>query len=163
MTDTSIRRADIRDLPEIQRLNQDLFQYEHDQQFTADTYNLHWPYDDAGVTFFTECLGAQNGRVAFIAEVDGRAVGYLAGSHKVQAFRLAQTPIGELDNMFVEAAHRHSGVGQRLFAEFRSWLRSNHADRVIVNAYAKNVSALKYYHDLGFTDSAITMDMPLID
>ena len=156
-----IRRALPADLPEIQRLNRALFQYEHDHGFYGDTYNLNWPYEPAGIKYFTDCLGPSSDRAAFIAESDGRAVGYLAGSFATKAYRSLEGPMGELDNMFVEDAHRHTHVGTQLFAAFKIWLLENHVDRVGVSAFAQNASALQFYRGLGYQDSAITLEMPL--
>lgn len=104
----TIRSGKPTDLPELQRLNAALFQYEDDHNLYRDDYNLNWPYEAAGIKFFAVCLD--------------------------------DTP----DH-----------------AAFKTWLIQNRVDRVSVAAYAKNDPALHFYRGLGFTDSALIMEVPL--
>jgi GNAT superfamily N-acetyltransferase len=159
--DITIRPGQPNDLAELQRLNSALFIYEHEQGHYKDSYNLNWPYEDAGIKFFTGCLGESPDHTAFIAEANGRIIGYLAGSFAVKAYRSLHNPFGELDNMFVEEAFRHAGVGARLFDAFKAWLIQNQVDRVSVAAFSRNAQALNFYRTLGCIDSAIILEMPL--
>jgi hypothetical protein len=88
----SILRGKPDDLPEIQRLNQALFKYEHDQGFyNGERFNLNWPYEEAGTSYFIRCLSGQPSSVVFVASENGRTIGYLAAAYYAKAFR-AQTP-----------------------------------------------------------------------
>jgi GNAT superfamily N-acetyltransferase len=157
----SIRRGIPSDLADVQRLNRALFQYEHDHGYYSDnSYNLNWPYEEAGTKYFTDCLSGRPDRVVFIVEASGKAVAYLAASYATKPFR-SQNPIGELDNMFVEEAYRHQGVGTQLVEAFKGWARESQVARIRVGAFAHNSPALAFYRRLGFTDTELHLEQPV--
>ncbi|HUD11856.1 MAG TPA: GNAT family N-acetyltransferase, partial [Candidatus Saccharimonadia bacterium] len=130
----TIRRGNPSDLPLIQRLNQELFQYEHDQHFyEGDTYNLNWPYEEDGIKYLEECLGDNPASALFVAEIDARSVGYLAASCYARSYR-THSPVGYLDNMYVCPVYRSQGIGTALIDAFKVWVAANGAGLIRVSA-----------------------------
>jgi GNAT superfamily N-acetyltransferase len=157
----TIRRGHPSDLPEIQRLNQALFQYERDQGFyDGGRFNLNWPYEAAGTKYFTGCLSDSASSAVFIAEDNARAIGYLAAAYYTKAYRV-QNPIGELENMFVEETYRGQGVGGKLVAAFQAWARHEDVAYIRVGAFALNHKALVFYRKSGFSDLEIHLEQKI--
>jgi len=157
----NIRRGNLRDSPTVQRFNQALFEYEHDSRFyEGDTFNLNWPYEADGIKYFTECLDESPGAALFLAEDDGRAIGYLAASYYSRSYRTVN-PIGYLDTLYVAEPARGRGVGTALIAAFKEWAAYHKVEQVRVSACALNRHALAFYHKNGFTDLDIVMEQPL--
>lgn len=157
----TIRRGTPADLAAVQRLNHELFKYEHDQGFYAgDSYNLNWPFEAAGTTYFQDALTDSPTTAVFVAEADGRLVGYLAAGYTTRAYR-TQNPIGELENMFVAAEFRGRGVGTQLVAAFLEWARAAGVAHVRVGAFAQNHPAIGFYHRQGFQDDQVYLEQPL--
>src|SRR6266700_4200341 len=100
-----IRFGNIDDLAEVQRLNQALFEYERDHVLHNTMMNPEWPYQPAGISYFTEAPKGERNSAVFIAEADGKVVGYLAAYCRSFPY-LHENPRAEIDNMFVEAAYR---------------------------------------------------------
>ncbi len=161
-SEITIRRGDIEDLAEIQRLNQQLFIYETEQRFHSGTYDYQWPYAKGGTDYFSGFLGASSEKILILAQADGKTLGYLAGSFAVHSYRL-QNPIGEINNMFIEADFRHSGVGSKLFGQFKTWLNANKVAHVRVSTFTKNAAAISFYRSLGLNDDELILEMPLND
>lgn len=174
-SDITIRPAIPADLAAIQRLNTDLFAYEHDHGFYVDdSFDLDWPLSPAGTAYFTEFLSPDNpSRVAFIAEQTAeltaevpattpaaRPIGYLAAAYYDRPYRRPHR-IAHLENIFVEADLRRQGVGARLVSAFKAWARESQAARLRVEAFAPNHPALAFYRRQGFSDLEIVLEQSL--
>jgi GNAT superfamily N-acetyltransferase len=155
-----IRFGTIEDLSEVQRLNQALFVHERDHVVTYKMANVDWPYQAAGIGYFTECLKGERNQAVFIAEYSGKIVGYLASYCRSFAY-LKDNPLAEIDSMFVEEAYRGKGVGTKLVDEFKKWATSLGAKHLQVMGYAQNHTALDFYRQNGFEDFAIRLIMPV--
>ena len=157
----SIRKGSLLDLAEVQRLNQALFQHEREQRFySGDSFNLKWPYEEAGAKYFKDCLSGTPASVVFIAEANGQTAGYLAATCAAKSF-LGYKRVAELDNMFVEARFRSQGTGSKLVDTFKSWALQNQASSIRVGAFALNHRALKFYRRHGFADREIYLEQLL--
>jgi len=75
MENVIIRKGNISDLDDIQKLSQGLFEFEVGWH---KTYVKEWPYSEGGIQFFSKRLKEEDG-VIFIAKVDNKIVGYLCG------------------------------------------------------------------------------------
>lgn len=73
---------------------------------------------------FTAKRISSKGKKYFVAEENGRLVGYL---YLVIETRMAcaDKKVGLIDEMYVSPQFRKQGVGKRLFAEAMKWFRSN--------------------------------------
>jgi GNAT superfamily N-acetyltransferase len=155
-----IRRGNSTDLATVQHLNKELFEFEHRQGFYPDdSFNLNWPYEE-GTKYFEECLSPSPGSAVFIAEAQGKAVGYLCAASSSRAWR-SVNPIAELENMYVDESYRRQGVGSLLVESFKEWAKDNGAARIRVGAFSKNVRALGFYHKCGFRDLEIHLEQSL--
>ena len=152
-----IRFGTIADLADVQRLNQALFRYEHAQGFHDDVYNQDWPFQPAGINYFTECLKGERNQAVFIAEANGQPAGYLAASCRSFAY-IRTNPVAEIENMFVEETHRGHGVGTALIDAFKDWALSLGAARLKVGAFVPNAPALAFYRKNGFTDFELVLE-----
>lgn len=102
---------------------------------------------------------AEHGGGQFVAEIDGRAIGYLA-------LRLGRTGpfVHEhlrnhvyIENIVVAAAKRGTGVGQMLLAEAERVARRAGCKVLQLGVLSGNEMALKAYRHAGFDHVAIEM------
>lgn len=105
---------------------------------------------------------AYEGRV-FVAEAQAAIVGFVCVLARVpeastDAYARPHAAIGEL---FVEPAHRGTGVGRRLLARAETHARVRGADRLRVQVLAANDGARDLYHDFGFRDRLVELEKPL--
>ena len=83
-------------------------------------------------------------RVAFLAESDASAIGYIAG-HLTTRFGCD----GELQWLLVAHAHRGGPTATRLLRRLAGWFASHDAPRVCVNVASDNSRARGFYRRHG--------------
>lgn len=149
------RLAADEDLSAIQELSYQLFE---DPTSSADKYSDHaWAHDERGRAFFVQTM---TNEALWVAENDGRLVGYLAGG--VRDFT-DWRPIkrAELFSFYVAPAYRSQGVGKQLTELFFDWAKKQDADTAVVSAYADNERAIKFYRSVGFKDESLELEIDL--
>lgn len=144
-----IRRATMDDLRTVQDLNYGTFV--NDLPYDPDL-NMRWPYEKEGEDYFRSRIAGPDA-VCFVAEVDGKPVGYVAGAiRKGEPYRLVQR--SELENMYVDENVRRSGVGRALVEELFKWSQEQGITQVFVSAYWGNDRAIEFYKSCGFESNA---------
>ncbi len=151
-----IRNAKTEELKAVQDLNYALFESDrpHDPLLAMD-----WPYTE-GEAYFRGAISGETG-VCFVAEVEGKLVGYLVGSIKLGDFSYRPIKRTELENMFVKAEFRSQGIGAKLARAFLEWSCDNGAKRSFVQAYAPNEKAIAFYQKLGFVPYVLELETKL--
>jgi ribosomal protein S18 acetylase RimI-like enzyme len=120
--------------------------------------NLDWAQVH-GAEYFAKYFDSEE-NIILLAESEGMGIGYLAGYLKPPSDYRPMTR-AELESIYVEPAHRSSGVGKRLTQEFVAWCRSREAQHIGVTAYAENRRAVAFYRSLGFHDKHTTLELTL--
>lgn len=103
-----IKKATINNLKDIQELNHRLFE----KEFTDfdNTLNLDWTFSETGEDYFIEHITDADNCV-FIAIINTKIVGYLAGSlNEENSYRIPFN-CAELENMFILDTYRNQGIG----------------------------------------------------
>jgi len=86
----------------------------------------------------------------FVAEQDGRLVGFhLCRLKRLPAYRGGQMA-GEVSDVWVEADTRHAGVGEKLVHAGLVWMRQQGVHSVEVQVLSQNEGSLKFFERLGF-------------
>lgn len=153
----TIRPAKEDELQAIQDLNYQLFV--HDEEYDP-LLNMDWPYQDEGTKYFQSRIKGKEG-VCFVAEVDNKVIGYLAGSVVASyPYRKIQKQT-ELENTLVLEEYRGQRIGEQLFKQFVEWSKQQGAERIKVSAAANNVQAIKFYHRVGFEDYGLELEYPI--
>ena len=136
----------------LQKLNDEVFQDNHkyDPDLVKD-----WALSDAGENYFQRILRDKNS-CCFIASADKNPVGYIVGSPKKYSYRKSR--YFEIDNMGVSPNYRSKGIGSKLIERLIVWAEENNYDKLIVNAYFSNASAIEFYKKNGFNEIDISME-----
>ena len=108
-------------------------------------------YDDQSIggdgdpgDFFDEHLALTGAERVWVAELDGRVVGFaslLVDEHR---------PVGELEPIVVEEGVRGDGVGRALAETVVAAARAAGVRRLDVRPATRNVDAVRFFHELGF-------------
>lgn len=146
-----IRKAEISDLVEIQKLNKKLFELELENY--DSTLNINWPMSDEGTKYFKDSI---NNSITLVAVFENKIIGYLIGSLNTQNTYNKYLQ-AELDNMCILDQYRKLGIGSKLFNKFKEICIENNIKELKVVASYKNKNAINFYKKNGFEEADITL------
>lgn len=152
-----IREAKLDELKIIQDMNYKLFLWDYDRD---PALNIQWPYEEAGAEYFKNKISGETG-ACFVAEEDGKVVGYVAGRVDKKVDKTDTLLRSELENIYIEEEARSHGVGKRLVETFIDWCKNNGSQSTVVTAYYHNEDAIEFYKACGFKPYGLKLEMRL--
>lgn len=155
MSEVLIRKAKPEELKVIQDLNYKLFLFDYGRD---PELNIKWPYEKAGEDYFRKMIAGEIG-ICFVAELEGKVIGYLAGCRKLETPSYRPVKRAELENIFVLEEYRGTGAGTKLANEFINWSRSKGCTHIFVVPYAENKGAIDFYQKVGFKPYALELEI----
>lgn len=153
-----IRKASIKDLDYILKLNFTLFKNEY-QKFDK-SMDLKWTYSEKGKRYFKDRIIKKDGFVE-VAEHNDKIVGYLSGGISERVSYRKKAKYAELENMITEKKFRGQGIGRKLTKSFIDWCKKNKINYVSVTTSTANKQALSLYKKSGFKDYDTTLEIKL--
>ena len=150
-----IRKAELADLNSIQKLNDNLFDLEFNNY--DDTLKREWALEKEGQDYFEDMI---KNEIVFVAQIEEKIVGYLAGSICEQISYIKET-FAELDNMCIDDDYRRFGIGTLLMNEFKKYCKEKNMQNIKVTASAKNDRAIQFYRKNGFEDYNVTLKIKI--
>lgn len=93
----------------------------------------------------------------WIAEAEGRPVGFLCGRERVLPGYFGGGSVGFISDVFVGETHRGRGIGRRLMAAAVDSYRAKNIKRLELQVVAGNPDARRLYLELGWRDELIQM------
>jgi GNAT superfamily N-acetyltransferase len=156
-----IRKANIKDLEHIIRLNHELLKEEF-KKFDK-SLNPNWAYNKLTKKYFQERIAKRNGFIE-IVENNEEIIGYLCGGISEQSFYLYRQKAkhARLDSMLIDKKFRGKNIGTKLAKNFVEWCEKNNVDYISADASAGNKKSLNFYRKLGFKDYDLTLEMKMI-
>lgn len=136
-----IRRADEKDMPELVRVYLEgykgLEEYSYTHPDDVQAY-LNWLFrrDVAGI---------------WVAEEDGKIVGFLAGDGNWFSKREGKV-VGAIHELVVLPEYRNKGIGKALVQKALEYFKSRGLDRAELWVGDENKQALEFYKSLGFEE-----------
>jgi GNAT superfamily N-acetyltransferase len=128
-----IRRMQIEDAPDVQRLSQQLG---YPLDLSVIENNIRELTNDA-----TDSL--------FIAAAEETIVGWI---HGFKAVRIESTPFVEIGGLIVDENFRGKGVGKKLVERLKQWCCDRNIADIRVRSNVKRSEAHKFYIAAGFTE-----------
>lgn len=155
MMQVEIRNANSDDVQILQELNDEIF---IDNASYDPDLRLDWARSQYGKKYFTE-LVADHESICLIAEIEGKAVGYIAAAPKEVAYRNSRYI--EIENMGVTPSVRSLGIGSRLMQECLTEAKKRGFQKVYVNSYSENEAAIGFYKRNGFAVIDVSLEKTL--
>jgi ribosomal protein S18 acetylase RimI-like enzyme len=149
-----VRRAEERDLPALGRLGAALMRVHY--AFDRDRFLAPGPHPEEGYARF---LGTQIGDdvAIFVAERDGRVVGYVYAGIEPRSWKELRDVAGFLHDVVVDEDARRSGIGVRLVETAAEWLVARGVPRVMLWTAERNTPAQRLFERVGFRRTMIEM------
>jgi ribosomal protein S18 acetylase RimI-like enzyme len=98
---------------------------------------------------------------AFVAENEGKPVGYVIGFYEEPHFMWETGRVGVVDSFYVSPETRGQGVGRRLMVAAYAAMREAGASTVALEMVADNEVARRFYEQEGFTTTFVQMHRAL--
>jgi len=108
-------------------------------------------------SFVHEHAWTDEGWCVFVAEMDGRAIGYSVGVLREPYPVFEPGRFGEVMDMVVSRDARRLGVGQALFTALKAWFRERGADHVELQVAHRNATSQAFWRSVGCTDYMDTL------
>ncbi|MEK6891022.1 MAG: GNAT family N-acetyltransferase [Nanoarchaeota archaeon] len=150
-----IKKASLKDLKDIQKLN--LLLFEKESKEYDKFLNCNWTFGKTGEKYFKKKILNKN-NCAFVALENNQVVGYLVGGITSGESIRNLPKTAELENMFVLKEYRNLKVGSKLYEEFLKWCKNNKVKIIKVEASAQNTEAVKFYRSKGFNDFTLMLE-----
>ena len=143
--DATIRLACAADAPAIAEVRVNAWRTTY-RGMIPDAYLDAMKVEDSAVLWAKVLAAAPNTTSTFVAEIDGRVVGFASGIMKPEA---KQGFDAELTGIYVVREAQGAGIGKRLVAAVAAAQRSHGATGMIVWVIAGNKIARAFYQRLG--------------
>ena len=147
MTGTTIRRAGLQDAAVLAEIGRDTF---------VETFAHLYPPEDLRAFLtsayacesFEHCLTAE-GHALWLAEAEGRAIGYVQVGPCALPHPEVTAACGEVKRLYVRGEAQGSGLGSRLLTTSLDWL-SRPGRRLWIGVWSQNFGAQRLYARHGF-------------
>ncbi len=105
---------------------------------------------------YVQILEADGAKWRTLLAIDGnyRALGFIIGSVEVDE-ELLLSPIGKVEDWFVEDEFRLKGIGTMLYTELEKWFIERHCRQVRSDTWYGNRLSVEVHKRLGFFTSGI--------
>ncbi len=131
--------------------------------YSFDPQRFLAPGDDpeGGYAWFLETQLREHDAVIFVAEQDGRVVGYIYAGLEPLSWKELRGPAGFIHDIVVADEARGRGLASELIAAAVDWLRLRGAPRVMLWTAAQNARAQHLFNAAGFRETMIEMTLEL--
>lgn len=145
MSSVSYRTVSEADFPVLVEFYENLNTY-----FYSMGYRLPHPENVGQVWLdsFQRTLGRFSN--VFIAEIDGRVVGFMLCRLKRVPSYMGGVMVGELSDMWIDANARRMGIGDKLSRLAIDWMRQQGAHSIEIQVLKDNEASWKLYERMGF-------------
>lgn len=152
-----IRIATQQELKSIQQLNFECMKnnIKWDTDFKED-----WSFSKDAERYYSKTI-ADDDSCCYLAESDGKLVGYISGCKTSVNYRKGMR--AEIENIAVLPDYRKQGVATKLYKTFLTWARENSCEKVYVNTYFNNSDAVEFYKSLGFKEIDVSLEKKVSD
>lgn len=153
-----IHPATIQDLHTLISFNKKLSKKEH-QDFDT-TINPEFADTERGQKYFRNCIESDT-TIALIAKENEVPIGYLVGGIEAVSEYRTIGRMCEIDNMWVDEAHRDKGIGKLLMEEAKQWAKDKGITRMRVIASFDNTKAIDFYKREGFEEYDLILEQDI--
>lgn len=111
-----------------------------------------WP-DEHPVDVRRYLAKASDRTVAFVAEIDGRIIGFAEIGLRDYAEDCATSPVGYVEGIYVEPEYRVAGVGRALVEAGEAWAREKGCTEMASDRALTNEASGRFHESIGFTEA----------
>jgi ribosomal protein S18 acetylase RimI-like enzyme len=153
--DITIRPATIGDVPILGRLGALLVRLHN--ELDSKRFIPATPQTEENYGWFLGTQINKHGVFIYVAEREGKVVGYTYAGMEGMDYMALRGPAGALYDIVVDPAYRGQGIGRQLLATALSALKDRGAPRVVLSTAQGNEAAQHLFESAGFRRTMIEM------
>ena len=96
------------------------------------------------------------GRIA-VAETSGQVTGFAHAAVKLAPEHLGGERIGHVTHLYVDPAHRRSGIARALAGSLHEWLLAKQVASIELQVVHRNEAGLAFWRSLGYADELLQL------
>ena len=150
-----IRRATPADVDSLGRLGALLMRQHH--AFDPARFMAPGSDPESGYGWFLGSQLEEPEAVLFVAEQDGRVVGYVYATVEPRSWQELREQSGFIHDLLVDERARGGGIGTRLLEAALAWLRERGQSQVVLWSAAPNTAAQRLFERCGFRRTMVEM------
>jgi ribosomal protein S18 acetylase RimI-like enzyme len=155
----TVRRATEADTQQLGRLGALLMRTHY--TFDPKRFLPPGPHPEEGYGRFLRSQLHDDNVVVFVAEREGRVVGYIYAALEPLSWKELRDACGFIHDVAVDESARRSGAATALIEAAIDWLRRHGAPRVVLGTADQNEAAQRLFDRLGFRRTMIEMTREL--
>jgi ribosomal protein S18 acetylase RimI-like enzyme len=159
MADIAVRRATPADAPALGRMGAQLMRLHY--TFDPERFLDPGARPEAGYASFLRGQLEDDERAVFVAEQDGRVVGYIYAGVEPLSWKELRDRAGFLHDLVVVEGARRGGVATALLTAAIEWLVTLNVPRVMLWTAQQNTAAQELFEKLGFRRTMVEMTREL--
>ena len=120
---------------------------------------LMLPLAEGGEEVWKDAIGPSLGRVNHLVLLrsEGTIVGLALGTLRLLPEYLGSKLIGFVSGVYIDPAHRRSGMGGLLYEELEKWFREKEVDSYELQVLTGNPGAIAFWEALGYRSELLQM------
>jgi ribosomal protein S18 acetylase RimI-like enzyme len=158
-TSITLRRAEGRDVDQLGALGAALMQAHY--AFDNDRFLTPTLGDEGGYARFLESQLGDDEAVIYVAERQGRIVGYVYAAIEPLSWKELRDEAGFIHDLLVADDARRLGIGEALLEQAIEWLRERGMPRVLLGTAAQNETARRLFERRGFRATMVELTLEL--
>jgi ribosomal protein S18 acetylase RimI-like enzyme len=148
-----VRKADIKEIDDIQELYKDLKSMEESK--FGQACSIYWSFKQQDQKYFGNRITEDSG-IVLVAEDEEGLKGFICGFVADQA-DIDGHNYAKIENIYVDPAMRGEGVGGMLLDGFTKAAGEKDSDVIKVSPIIQNELAANFYRHKGFRDYAVVL------
>lgn len=154
--DVYIRKTELGDFADVHKLMQQIHKLHVDAR--PDMYRN---IDPMSVDDFHRTV-SDSSIVSFVAEKDGKVIGYCDGYLKMSNNRvMTGKKVFFVDDICIDTNKQNSGIGKMLLEEMKSQARRLGAESIELMVWSFNENAIGFYKHMGMTERSSVLEQKL--
>ncbi len=144
-----IRKVEPKDARQFIELHNFVWKSAYKDIFPAEVFAAREAKTERRIAGFADHFLNNNEKICYVAELDGRLIGLMAGNIKSLYSHFGEINFADLNAMYIHPDFQHIGIGTKFKDIFVNWAKENGAKKFVIGVLKDNTAARKSYEAWG--------------
>jgi GNAT superfamily N-acetyltransferase len=144
-----IRKVEPKDARQYVELHNYVWRKAYKNIFPNEVFEDRETRTEEKISGFAENYFNDNNQICYVAESDGKIVGFMFGTIKATYPYFEKKGFADLVALYIHPDFQHIGIGTKFKEIFTSWAKENGAKKFVIGVLKDNKPARKAYESWG--------------